>query len=104
MLYIVFFEKFWSLYLYVLNLQCLLWMDVNGEVLKRGYIYIKGVTVRFDFDDVRISQIPNVSQEQSNGDALWGVLYILILAWMLSSVLLLSNNVYHRRGAFSVVH
>lgn len=51
---------------------------------------------------MRISQIPNVSQEQSNGDALWGVLYILILAWMLSSVLLSSNNVYHRRGAFSI--
>ena len=32
-------------------------------------IYIKGVTVRFGFDAIRTSQLPNVCQEQSNGNA-----------------------------------
>ena len=41
-----------------------------------GHIYIKGVTVRFGFDAIRTSQLPNVCQEQSNGDAPWDVLYI----------------------------
>ena len=41
-----------------------------------GHIYIKGVTVRFGFDAIRTSQLPNVCQEQSNEDAPWGVSYI----------------------------
>ena len=45
------------------------------------HIYIKGVTVRFDFDDVRISQVPIVCQKQSNGDALRGVLYTALIGF-----------------------
>jgi hypothetical protein len=45
------------------------------------YIYIKGVTVRFGFDCVRISQIPSICQKQSNGDALWGVLYTALFGF-----------------------
>lgn len=41
-----------------------------------GHIYIKGVTVRFDFDSVRTSQTRTDCQEQSNGNAPWGVLYM----------------------------
>lgn len=44
---------------------------------KVGWTYIhKGVTVRFGFDAIRTSQLPNVCQEQSNGDAPWDVSYI----------------------------
>ena len=44
---------------------------------KAGWTYIhKGVSVRFGFDAIRTSQLPNVCQEQSNGDAPWDVLYI----------------------------
>lgn len=44
---------------------------------KAGWTYIhKGVTVRFGFDAIRTSQLPNVCQEQSNGDAPWDVSYI----------------------------
>ena len=34
-----------------------------------GCVYIKGVTERFGFDVVRISQVQTVSQKQSNGNA-----------------------------------
>lgn len=40
----------------------------NGRV-GVGHIYIKGVTERFGFDAVRISQVQTVSQKQSNGNA-----------------------------------
>ena len=41
---------------------------------KVGWTYIhKGVTVRFGFDAIRTSQLPNVCQEQSNGDVPWDV-------------------------------
>ena len=35
-------------------------------------IYIKGVTVRFGFDVLESRKFKWISQEQSNGDALWG--------------------------------
>ena len=35
-------------------------------------IYIKGVTVRFSFDVLESRKFKWISQEQSNGDALWG--------------------------------
>ena len=38
-----------------------------------GNIYLKGVTVRFGFDDVRTWKIQTIGQKQSNGDALWDV-------------------------------
>ena len=37
------------------------------------HMYIKGVTERFGFDGRRISQIPTVSQKQSNENASWDV-------------------------------
>ena len=40
---------------------------------KGGDIYLKGVTVRFGFDDVRTWKIRTICQEQSNGNALWDV-------------------------------
>lgn len=43
---------------------------------RKGHIYIKGVTERFAFDDVRTSQLPTVCQKQNNGDAPKVVLYI----------------------------
>ena len=43
---------------------------------RKGHIYIKGVTERFAFDDVRTSQLPIVCQKQNNGDAPKVVLYI----------------------------
>ena len=42
-------------------------------------IYIKGVTVRFGFDILRISQILTICQEQSNKGRLMGWLYTYIL-------------------------
>ena len=45
-------------------------------------IYIKGVTVRFVFDAVRTSQIPSISQKQSNGNApRWCIICILASCW-----------------------
>ena len=50
--------------------------------LKVGITYTyKGVTVRFGFDVVRISQIQAACQEQSNGNALWDVLYTALIGF-----------------------
>ena len=66
------------------------------------YIYIKGVTVRFGFDCVRISQIPSICQKQSNGDD--GVYYIQpSLASDVSFVGREGKLYLHLRGAFCVV-
>ena len=46
----------------------------NGQRRAR-HIYIKGVTVRFGFDNSWISQSSSVCQKQSNGNASW-VYYI----------------------------
>ena len=69
-----------------------------------GHIYIKGVTVRFGFDAIRTSQLPNVCQEQSNGDASWGVSYIYSPYWLMAYCReFIGGTIYlHRRGAFSV--
>ena len=70
-----------------------------------GQTYIhKGVTVRFGFDAVRIWQFEQSCQEQSNGNASWGVLYTAPIGFErfyrpLSRVF----PIYvHRRGAFGV--
>jgi hypothetical protein len=44
------------------------------------YIYIKGVTERFDFDAVRTSQLQMDCQKQSNGNAPWDVYIQPVLA------------------------
>ena len=46
------------------------------------HIHIKGVSVRFGFDAIRISQVQTVSQEQSNGDVLCDVVYMSLCAYM----------------------
>ena len=72
---------------------------------KVGWTYIhKGVTVRFGFDAIRTSQLPNVCQEQSNGDAPWDV-HIYSPYWLIAfSNELIGGTIYlHRRGASSVV-
>lgn len=62
--------------LYFLLLRCHI-LTGSSNWAKVGWTYIhKGVTVRFGFDAIRTSQLPNVCQEQSNGDAPWGVSYI----------------------------
>ena len=43
-----------------------------GKV-RDGYIYIKGVTVRFGFDVLELRNFTIICQKQSNGDALWDV-------------------------------
>ena len=66
-----------------------------------GYIYIKGVTVRFGFDALELRNFQTVSQEQSNGNAPWGV-YIqpaLAIDEMVNAVGILY---IHQRGAFGV--
>lgn len=40
-----------------------------------GRIHIKRCLLRFGFDILRTSQLPMISQEQSNGNAPLGVLY-----------------------------
>lgn len=61
---------------------------------KVGWTYIhKGVTVRFGFDAIRTSQLPNVCQEQSNGDAPWDVSYIQSL--LAHSILQWVNRWYY---------
>ena len=61
--------------------------------------YIKGVTVRFGFDVSESCKL-NVSQKQSNGDALRGVLHALIGLWQKCPMSWWLK--IHRRGAFSV--
>ena len=62
--------------LYFLLLRCHI-LTGSSNWAKVGWTYIhKGVTVRFGFDAIRTSQLPNVCQEQSNGDAPWDVSYI----------------------------
>ena len=74
---------------------------------RKGHIYIKGVTERFAFDDVRTSQLPTVCQKQSNGDAPKVVLYIAA-NWRRATknrpIPKGVNYIMTRRGAFSVVH
>ena len=48
------------------------WVDIHIN---------KGVTVRFGFDAIRISQIQTVCQEQSNGNALWDVSYTSLIGF-----------------------
>ena len=64
----------------------------------------KGVTVRFGFDAVRISQIQTVCQEQSNGNALWDVSYIQPFLALDRHYPLTRRRIIsiHHRGAFSV--
>ena len=66
----------------------------------------KGVTVRFGFDAVRISQIQTVCQEQSNGNALWDVSYIQPFLALDRHYPLTRRRIIsiHHRGAFSDVH
>ena len=78
--HITFFETFLLkvllFRLYFLLLRCHI-LTGSSNWAKVGWTYIhKGVTVRFGFDAIRTSQLPNVCQEQSNGDAPWGVSYI----------------------------
>ena len=66
--------------LYFLLLRCHI-LTGSSNWAKVGWTYIhKGVTVRFGFDAIRTSQLPNVCQEQSNGDAPWDVSYIQSLS------------------------
>ena len=66
-----------------------------------AYIYTKGVTERFGFDAVRTSQIPSISQKQSNGNAPWDV-YIQPASAIGAPIAMLGDIYIHRRGAFSV--
>ena len=45
-------------------------------------IYIKGVSVRFGFDDIGIWKIQTISQEQSNKERPWDV-YIQAPCWLM---------------------
>lgn len=45
------------------------------------YIYIKGVTVRFDFDVLESRKFKTKCQFQSNGDAPWNVVFMSLLAF-----------------------
>ena len=67
-----------------------------------GCIYIKGVTERFDFDAVRISQVQTSCQKQSNGNALWDV-YYAYSPWCILTKDARGSVIYkHQRGAFGV--
>lgn len=50
-------------------------LKVHKGIGGQDTYYIKGVTVRFDFDAIRTSQLQTVSQEQSNGNVSCDVLY-----------------------------
>ena len=49
-----------------------------GNHRRAGHIHTKAFSERFGFDDVRISQIQTSSQDQSNGNAPWGVIIVPI--------------------------
>ena len=71
-----------------------------------GQTYIhKGVTVRFGFDAVRIWQFEQSCQEQSNGNASWGVLYTALIGFgrFYCSLTRVLSIYLHWRGAFGVV-
>ena len=72
----------------------------NGQRRAR-HIYIKGVTVRFGFDNSWISQSSSVCQKQSNGNASW-VLYIHYLLALVYYNVKIGVLYIHIRGAFSV--
>ena len=85
-----FFQK------HYLSLQCPSKIEAQkAKVSGRGTYILKAFSERFGFDALRTSQLPIVCQKQSNGNAPWGVVYILTLLY---SVLLC----IHQRGAFSV--
>ena len=69
---------------------------------KAGWDYIhKGVSVRFGFDAIRISQIQSDCQKQSNGNAPWDVYIQPSLAPFDNSQWWVVIYMHHR-GAFSV--
>lgn len=69
------FRFVWLIHNYCLHLRHSHADNSFSGMVGWGCVYIKGVTERFGFDVVRISQVQTVSQKQSNGNAP-GVFYM----------------------------